>query len=187
MIARLRGRPVAHDADGLVVEVGGVGYRLLATQSAVRKAEGQDEVVLETHLHVREDALQLFGFATADERTLFEQLLAVTGVEAKMALAIVSAYAPGEIRRAIVTEDTALFQSIPGIGEAGQRVCSTEERIAPLPVRGAAPRARRRARGRARRPSSSATRPEAEQRLDTDPRPPPAERVRAWPGALRAA
>jgi Holliday junction DNA helicase RuvA len=134
MIARLRGRPVAHDADGLVVEVGGVGYRLLATQSAVRKAEGQDEVVLETHLHVREDALQLFGFATADERTLFEQLLAVTGVGPKMALAIVSAYAPGEIRRAIVTEDTALFQSIPGIGrKLGQRVVlELKEKVGPL-------------------------------------------------------
>ena len=64
MIARLRGRPVALDADGLVIDVGGVGYRVLATPSAVRKAEGADEVVVETHLHVRDDAMQLFGFAS---------------------------------------------------------------------------------------------------------------------------
>ena len=68
MIARLRGKAVASDADGLVLDVGGVGYRLAATPSAARKAEGADEVVLETHLHVREDAMQLYGFADADER-----------------------------------------------------------------------------------------------------------------------
>ena len=114
VIARLRGRPVALDADGLVLDVGGVGYRLHATESAVRKAEGQDEVVLETHLHVREDALQLFGFATADERLLFEQLLGVTGVGPKVALAIVSAYAPAELRRAIVTDDAGALPDDPG-------------------------------------------------------------------------
>ncbi|MDQ4082662.1 MAG: Holliday junction branch migration protein RuvA, partial [Actinomycetota bacterium] len=116
MIARLRGRPVAWDADGLVLDVGGVGYRLLATPSAVRKAEGASEVVVETHLHVREDALQLFGFATPGERELFELLLGVNGVGPKVALAIVSGYAPAELRRAIVREDAALFETIPGIG-----------------------------------------------------------------------
>jgi len=87
VIARIRGRPVALDAEGLIVDVGGVGYRLFATPSAVRKADGADEVVLDTHLHVRDDALQLYGFAEPDERTLFEQLLAVSGVGPKVALA----------------------------------------------------------------------------------------------------
>ena len=105
MIARIRGRPVAHDAEGLVVEVAGVGYRVLATPTVIRKADGADEVVVETHLHVREDAVQLFGFADADERTLFEQLLSVSGVGPKVALAIVSGYSPGELKRAIVRED----------------------------------------------------------------------------------
>ena len=94
MIARLRGKPVLRDADGLVLDVGGVGYRLHATPSAVRKSEDADEVVVETHLHVREDAMQLYGFADADERQLFEQLLAVSGVGPKVALAIVSGYSP---------------------------------------------------------------------------------------------
>ena len=80
MIARLRGKPVQRAADGLVLDVGGVGYRVHATPSAVRAAEDADEVVVETHLHVREDALQLYGFADAAERQLFEQLLAVSGV-----------------------------------------------------------------------------------------------------------
>ncbi len=123
MIARLRGRAVAWDGEGLVLDVGGVGYRLLATPTAVRKAEGAAEVALETHLHVREDALQLFGFADAAERELFEQLLTVSGVGPKVALAIVSGYSPGELRRAIVREDAALFQTIPGIGKkTAQRV-----------------------------------------------------------------
>ena len=123
MISRLRGKAVAWDADGLVLDVNGVGYRLFATPAAVRKADGADEVVVETHLHVREDAMQLFGFADADERELFEQLLSVSGVGPKVALAIVSGYSPAELRRAIVREDDAMFQTIPGIGKkTAQRV-----------------------------------------------------------------
>jgi holliday junction DNA helicase RuvA len=136
MIARLRGRPVAHDAEGLVLDVNGVGYRILATASAIRKAEGQDEVVIETTLHVREDALQLYGFATVDERAFFEQLQGVAGIGPKVALAIVSAYAPAELRRAIATEDAALFQSIPGIGRklAQRVVLELREKIVALPT-----------------------------------------------------
>ena len=132
MISRLRGKAVAWDADGLVLDVNGVGYRLFATPAAVKKADGADEVVLETHLHVREDAMQLFGFADADERELFEQLLSVSGVGPKVALAIVSGYSPGELRRAIVREDDALFQSIPGIGKktAQRVVLELKEKVA---------------------------------------------------------
>ncbi len=134
MIARLRGKPVARDAQGLVLDVNGVGYRVLATPSAIQKADGADEVVVETHLHVREDAMQLFGFANAEERELFEQLLAVSGVGPKVALAIVSGYSPGELRRAIVREDAELFQTIPGIGKktAQRVVLELRERITPL-------------------------------------------------------
>jgi Holliday junction DNA helicase RuvA len=134
MIARVRGRPVALDAEGLVVDVGGIGYRLFATPSAVRLADGAEEVVLETHLHVRDDALQLYGFAEAGERELFEQLLAVSGVGPKVALAIVSGYSPGELKRAIVREDADLFQTIPGIGKktAQRVVLELKEKITPL-------------------------------------------------------
>src|SRR5207248_4884107 len=90
---------------------------------AVRRAEGADEVALEIHTHVREDALQLYGFADADERELFELLLGVQGVGPKVALAIVSGSSPGELRRAIALEDTRRFEAIPGIGrKTAQRV-----------------------------------------------------------------
>ena len=123
MIARLRGRPVANTPEGLVVDVGGVGYLVAATPSAVRKADGAAEVSLHTYLHVREDALQLYGFAEAAERELFVQLLSVNGIGPKVALAIVSGSPAADLRRAIVLEDTARFQAIPGIGK------KTAERI----------------------------------------------------------
>ena len=191
MIAQLRGKAVVWDAEGLVLDVGGVGYRLAATPSAARKAEGVDEVVLETHLHVREDAMQLYGFSDApDERRLFEQLLAVNGVGPKVALAIVSGYTPGELQRAIVREDAALFETIPGIGrKTAQRVVlELKEKIAPLAAVEASPHVGAGERPH-RRPDALVelgyTAAEAEQRLaDTDPDLPPAERVRQ---ALRAA
>jgi len=189
VISRLRGKAVAWDADGLVLDVNGVGYRLFATPAAVKKADGADEVVIETHLHVREDAMQLFGFADADERELFEQLLSVSGVGPKVALAIVSGYSPGELRRAIVREDDALFQSIPGIGKktAQRVVLELKEKIAPL----AAVEAPHLGAGDGHIVARDAlvelgySAAEAEQRLAAvDPDLPPAERVRE---ALRAA
>jgi holliday junction DNA helicase RuvA len=123
VIARLRGKPVARRPDGLVLDVGGVGYLVQATPSAMRRAQGGEEVSLETYLHVREDALQLYGFADVAERELFEHLLSVSGVGPKVALAIVSGSPPGELRRAIALEDTARFEAIPGIGrKTAQRV-----------------------------------------------------------------
>ncbi len=123
MIARLRGIPVSSTSDGLVLDVGGVGYLLAVTPAAARKASGDDEVTLDTYLIVREDALQLYGFADAEERELFSHLLSVSGVGPKVALAIVSGSRPAELRRAIALEDTARFEAIPGIGrKTAQRV-----------------------------------------------------------------
>jgi Holliday junction DNA helicase RuvA len=123
LIGRLRGIPVARDARGVVLEVGGVGYLVQASKRAAGRAREAGEVVLETHLHVRDDALELYGFADAEERELFEQLLSVSGVGPKVALAIVSGSTPVELRRAIALDDTARFQAIPGIGKkTAQRV-----------------------------------------------------------------
>jgi Holliday junction DNA helicase RuvA len=190
VIARLRGRAVAYDADGLVLDVNGVGYLLHVTPAAARKADGADEVALDTYLHVREDVLQLFGFASGDERELFEQLLSVSGVGPKVALAIVSGYSPGELRRAIVREDDALFQTIPGIGKktAQRVVLELKEKIALLaPVTGAPHLGAGDGHVVARDAlvELGYTVAEAEQRLAvTDPELTPAERVRE---ALRAA
>ena len=132
MIARLRGKPVASTPEGLVLDVGGVGYLVAATPSAVRKADGVEEVTVETYLHVREDVLQLYGFAERSERELFIQLLSVNGVGPKVALAIVSGSPAEELRRAIVREDTARFQAIPGIGKktAERIVLELKEKLA---------------------------------------------------------
>jgi Holliday junction DNA helicase RuvA len=123
MIAQLRGKPVASTPEGLILDVGGVGYLVAATPAAVRKASGAGEVTIETYMVVREDALQLYGFAERAERELFVQLLTVNGVGPKVALAIVSGSPAEELRRAIVREDIARFIAIPGIGK------KTAERI----------------------------------------------------------
>jgi holliday junction DNA helicase RuvA len=123
VIAQLRGRPVTRGAEGLVLDVGGVGYLVQATPRALAQAGGSKEVTVETYLHVREDVLQLYGFADPAERELFEQLLSVSGVGPKVALAIVSGSTPAELRGAIAREDTARFEAIPGIGrKTAQRV-----------------------------------------------------------------
>ena len=136
MIARLRGKPVASTPEGLVLDVGGVGYLVAATPSAVRKAKSSDEVTIETYLHVREDALQLYGFAERAERDLFVQLLSVNGVGPKVALAIVSGSPADELRRAIVREDAARFTAIPGIGKktAERIVLELKEKMASVVV-----------------------------------------------------
>lgn len=122
MIARLRGKPAGRGAEGLLLDVNGVGYLVHATPRALAKASG-DEMTVETYMHVREDALSLYGFADGEERELFIQLLSVSGIGPKVALAIVSGSTPAELRRAIAREDTARFQAIPGIGKkTAQRV-----------------------------------------------------------------
>jgi Holliday junction DNA helicase RuvA len=123
MISRLRGAVVGRGEEGIVLDVNGVGYLVLPTRRAAQKARGKGEVALETYLHVREDALQLYGFADAAERELFTHLLSVSGVGPKVALSIVSGSTPAELMRAIALEDTARFQAIPGIGKkTAQRV-----------------------------------------------------------------
>jgi holliday junction DNA helicase RuvA len=132
MIARLRGRLGGRSGAGVVLDVNGVGYLVHATPSVHRLGDG--EVTVEVHTVVREDALQLYGFATGAERELFELLLGVSGVGPKVALAIVSGSPPAELRRAIAREDVKRFQAIPGIGlKTAQRVVlELKEKLGPL-------------------------------------------------------
>jgi Holliday junction DNA helicase RuvA len=189
MISRLRGKPVASTPDGLVLDVGGVGYLVAATPAALQKARGAEEVVVETYLHVREDALHLYGFADAGERELFVHLLSVNGVGPKVALAVVSGSPAAELRRAIVREDAARFQAIPGIGKktAERIVLELKEKLGaedPVPI-GTAAGARVELVARDALVELGYTVLEAEQALaETDPELPPEERVRQ---ALRAA
>ncbi len=121
MIARLRGRIAGRSTGGLIFDVNGVGYLVNAAPSVSRLGDG--EITVEIHTVVREDALQLYGFASGEEREVFELLIGVSGVGPKVALAIVSGSTPAELRRAIARDDVKRFQAIPGVGlKTAQRV-----------------------------------------------------------------
>jgi Holliday junction DNA helicase RuvA len=118
MIGMLRGRVVDRAAKGeLIVEVGGVGYRVSAAPRTIA-ALGRlgDEVVVHTHLHVREDALTLFGFATREERDCFEAILGARGVGPSLALAILSVLTPVELARVLAEGDVEGLTLVPGVG-----------------------------------------------------------------------
>lgn len=115
MIARLRGQLVALDVDAMVLDVAGVGYRVLVPPGAFTQRLG-DDVVVHTHLAVREDALTLFGFPDIAALRLFERLLGVNGVGPKLALAALSTLGASGLRDAIVAEDTTALVSVPGLG-----------------------------------------------------------------------
>ena len=118
MIASVAGRLLEADADGLVVEVGGVGLRIHASAAAARTAQESPAAVrLQTHLVVREDALTLYGFASQRERWLFVALLGVSGLGPSKALALLSGYPTDTLQRAIAAGDLALLASVSGIGK----------------------------------------------------------------------
>ena len=117
MIGFLRGRIVDRRGGEVVVDVGGVGYRVAVPVRALAELPGLgEEAVLHTHLHVREDALSLFGFPTPEERGVFESLIAANGIGPRLALTILSVFSPGEIRRVVAASDRDALCLVPGIG-----------------------------------------------------------------------
>ncbi|MBV8989321.1 MAG: Holliday junction branch migration protein RuvA [Solirubrobacterales bacterium] len=118
MIALVTGTVAVRRADHVVIECSGVGYRLSVSAETLRQvpAVGKN-VLLHTHLVVRDDALQLFGFASEDERELFLMLLGVQSVGPKVALAVLSGGSPRELLAALAAGDAARFQAAPGIGK----------------------------------------------------------------------
>jgi Holliday junction DNA helicase RuvA len=119
VIASLRGRLLEVLADGAVIEVGGVGYRVFLTPKAAAGLPRDGEVLVHTVTYVREDTLALYGFATTDERRAFEQLLTATGVGPKLALAVLAVHAPDALRRAVSAGDTDALTLVPGVGRKG--------------------------------------------------------------------
>jgi holliday junction DNA helicase RuvA len=118
VIGSLRGAILErHPAGEVVVEVGGVGYRVLVPLGALAQLELGAPAFLFTHLHVREDAMVLYGFPTRDERDTFEALIGATGVGPKLALAMLSVHSPGTLRRALVDDDLAALTLVPGVGK----------------------------------------------------------------------
>lgn len=132
MIGALNGTVAEVLADGVLVDVGGVGYRVLLPVSAIATLPPAGKKVrLHTHLHVREDALALFGFATAEQRDLFEILLGVNGIGPKGALAVLGMYSPQSFRKAVVEEDLDALTLIPGVGKktAARMILELRERL----------------------------------------------------------
>jgi holliday junction DNA helicase RuvA len=117
LIIRLRGQLVGKGKDFVVLDVGGVGFKVTVPQRLVRDWDAAGQVVqLHTHLHVRENDLALYGAETEDEMSLFHLLLTVTGVGPKVALSILSEYSPGALRPIIAREDAESLARVPGIG-----------------------------------------------------------------------
>lgn len=146
MIAYIAGKLAEKKPTEAVIDVHGVGYRLHIPTSTYESlpAPGQ-QAMLHTHQHVREDALQLFGFATKAERAVFEMMLAVSGIGPKLALAALSAMSPAELRDHILAGDVSFLTGIPGVGRktAERMVIELRDRIAAVDAAeaGAAPRA----------------------------------------------
>ena len=124
MIGQLRGRILEKHPNRIIVDVNGVGYDVSVPLSTFYGlGEPGSEIALRIHTHVREDALALYGFATALEQDLFERLIGISGIGPKLALAVLSGIEPLELVRAIERGDLARLTAIPGIGK------KTSERI----------------------------------------------------------
>ena len=139
MIALVSGRVAVRRSDHVVIECGGVGYRLAVSGETLRHVPAiGNEILLHTHLAVRDDALQLYGFATEEERELFLLLLGVQSVGPKVALAVLSAGPPRDLVAALAAGDGARFQAVPGIGKrtAERIIVELREKVGvTLPVR----------------------------------------------------
>ncbi len=144
MIAQLRGRLLEKHANRAVVDVGGVGYDVTISVATFSALPGTGaETRLHIHTHVREDALALFGFATADEKLLFERLIAVSGIGPKLAITILSGMEAEALVGAIRGNDLARLTRIPGIGRktAERMVLELRDKLDAFATGAAAPAA----------------------------------------------
>jgi Holliday junction DNA helicase RuvA len=133
VIALVRGEVVVRRPDHVVIDCGGVGYRLAVSAQTLRAVPAAGgEVTLHAHLVMRDDALNLFGFATEEERDLFLMLVGIQGVGPKVALAVLSGGTPRDLLNAISSGDAARFQAVPGIGKrtAERIVMELREKVA---------------------------------------------------------
>lgn len=133
MIEFMQGELQLKSANYLVVQVGGIGYKLFASSLTIAKLPPvREEVTMFTYLHVREDELSLYGFLSSEERELFITLLQVSGIGPKLALAILSHLSISELRRAILFGDTQSLLTIPGVGKktAGRMILELKDKLA---------------------------------------------------------
>jgi holliday junction DNA helicase RuvA len=133
MIAAVRGEVMVRRADHVVVDAGGVGYRLAVSSETLKAvpATGR-EIFLHAELIAREDSLALYGFSSEEERDLFRLLISVSGIGPKVAIAALSGGAPRDLLRAIAAGDAKRFQAVPGIGKrtAERIIVELREKVA---------------------------------------------------------
>ena len=131
MIGSLRGEIIDKEENGLLIEVGGVGYYVLAPTTLLDILDIGVKTQLFTHLYVREQELTLFGFPTKEELELFRTLLKVQGIGPKVALAILSHIPAETLRQAVAREEAALLARVPGIGpkKAKQIVFQLKDKV----------------------------------------------------------
>jgi Holliday junction DNA helicase RuvA len=123
VIAHLNGTVAGVSPDGAVIEVGGVGLRVQCTPDTLASLKPGEHAMVATSLVVREDSLTLFGFASEDERNIFELLQTASGVGPRLALAMLAVHSPDALRRAVGAEDLGALTMVPGIGKKGaQRI-----------------------------------------------------------------
>lgn len=120
MISRLTGKLVHADFRFVIVDVGGVGYKIFTTAGFLKK-KTDEQVTFWTHLAVRENTLDLYGFVEKDELDIFGQLITVSGIGPKTALGILNVANPATLRKAIVTEDPAYLTKTSGINKKNRR------------------------------------------------------------------
>jgi Holliday junction DNA helicase RuvA len=141
MIERLKGTVAAKGDEGVVVDVGGVGFLMEVSAVTLRDVPSVGEgTMLFTHLHVREEALQLYGFSTVEERELFRLFLGVSKIGPRLALAALSCRRAPDLRRALAAGDVALFSSVPGIGKktAERIILELQEKMGDVGISGGA-------------------------------------------------
>lgn len=133
MIGYLKGHVVLIDSNEIIIEAGqsGVGYRLYMSARSLDGLAVGDEVELHVFTQVREDAIELYGFRSRDERMLFTMLISAKGVGAKMGVAILNALSPAEIQTAVLTGNVATLKKVPGVGPkvASQLVLDLENKL----------------------------------------------------------
>ena len=118
MIASVSGEVLVRRPDHVVIDAGGVGYRLAVSAETLKAVPARGkQATLHSHLVVRDDAMHLYGFASEEERDLFLSLISVSGVGPKVAIAILSGGTPRELLGAIAAGDAKRFQAVPGIGK----------------------------------------------------------------------
>lgn len=134
MIALVRGTLAYRSVDHVIIDVGGVGYRLFIPLSTFYALPESGDVSLFTHTHVREDALLLYGFLTMEEKELFATLIGISGIGPKLAVNILSHIPAADLKRAIASGDVKRLSSLPGIGKktAERLVLELKDKVGPV-------------------------------------------------------